>query len=132
MLTAKNKKLNRAFEEKVYADLLRYFKSVNSRKDLDSFFNKLMTSDEKNMILRRLVVMKLIVQGKKYRQIREVCDTSNDVISKASETLKGRGYKKDPDKKKNYSSLSSDKKKFKSFTKRYKGAENIINILDYL
>lgn len=132
MRRAKNKNLDKIIEKEIYADLLRYFKRVNSHEDLDLFFNKLITLAEKNMILRRLAAMKLIKQGKKYRQIRKIYDISNDVISKASETLKGKGYGKNPDRKKKYSSFSSGKKRFKPFTRKYKGAENIINIFDYL
>ena len=132
MPTAKNKNLDKVLEKEIFADLLRYFKRIDSREDLDLFFNKLITPTEKIMIFRRLTAMKLIKQGKKYRQIRKMYDISNDVISKASETLKGKGYKKNPNRKKKYSSLGSDKKRFKPFTRKYKGAESIVNIFDYL
>lgn len=123
-----NKKLGKSLEKEVYVDLLKCFKNVNSREDLDLFFNQLLTFSEVNMILRRLAAMKLIRQGKKYRQIREMYCISNDVISKANEILKGRGYKKNPDGKKKYSNLGLDKKKFKPFTRKYKGATSILDI----
>lgn len=125
-----SKKLNKNTEREATLQLLKEFKDINSCEDLDKFFNKFLTIAEKNLILRRVVVMKLINQGKKYREIRKSLDISNNTISNTRDVLEGRGYGKNPNRKRKYSTLANPKKnKSKSFYRRYKGAENILNII---
>ncbi len=126
MTRAINKKLNKFIEREIYRELLKEFKNINSYNNLNDFFKKFMTDDEKDLIFRRIAVMKLIKQGKKYREIKGLLDISGNTISNVIDILEGRGYSRNPNRKRKYS-ISKDyrKKKSKSFFPKYKGAESI-------
>ena len=123
MTRAINKKLNKFIEREIYRELLKEFKNINSYNNLNDFFKKFMTDDEKDLIFRRIAVMKLIKQGKKYREIKGLLDISGNTISNVRDILEGRGYSRNPNRKRKYSiSKDNRKKKSNAFFPKYKGA----------
>ncbi len=122
-----NKNLDKAIESEIRAELLKEFKNVHSGRDVDWFFSKFMTNDEKRLVFRRLAVMKLMNQGKKYRDIKEILNISSNTISNVIDIIQGRGYGRNPNRKRQYSAMTK-RKKYKStkFFRPYKGAESII------
>lgn len=119
-------------EKEVIRQLLEEFKKVNSIEDLNNFFKRNMTAGEKDLVLRRLAIIKFINQGKKYKEIKKILDVSNNTISNSKDIMAGRGYGQNPNRKIQYSSsLRKSKPKFKKRL-RYKGAGNIIELFDPL
>lgn len=125
-------KVSKIIEKEVCIRLLAEFKKVNSSEDLYTFFNKFMTAGERDLIFRRLAIIKLINRGKKYKEIKEILNVSDNTISNSKDIMAGRGYGQNPNRKKVYSrSLIKSKPKFKNHL-HYKGAGNIIEIFDPL
>lgn len=129
MARVNNKKLEEFIEKEIYRELLKEFKNINSVSDLDNFFGKFMTDDERTLFFRRIAVIKLLKQNKKYRDIKKLLGISSGTISKVADIIAGRGYSRNPDRKRKYSALSTPKKIKKNHGLRYKGAENILNLL---
>lgn len=101
---------------------MKEIKKIQSVDDLKQFINKVLTSDEKTLILRRMAVIELIGYKKKYHEIKELLGVSGDTISAAKDIILGYGYDK-RDKKIKYSSWPEFKNNKKSFSKlpTYKG-----------
>ncbi|OGY64580.1 MAG: hypothetical protein A3I89_02685 [Candidatus Harrisonbacteria bacterium RIFCSPLOWO2_02_FULL_41_11] len=128
MAIIKNKKLNKALEKEIASELLKEFKKINSFNQAEEFLNKFMTSDEKILFIRRIAVIKLLEKKRKYRDIKELLGISSGTISKISDIIAGRGYGKNPNRKRKYSVFRQEKT-FKPFRRKYKGATNIIDLL---
>ena len=127
MARTANKKFDELIESEIYRELLKELGKIHSRNDLDGFLNKFMTNDEKALLLRRVAVIKLVNQGKKYREIKELLGISGNTISNVRDILGGRGYGRNPNRKRTYSSFKDHKKKRrKTLFPKYKGAESII------
>ena len=131
MAIINNKKLTKAAEKEIYAELLKEFKEVNSDNSLNAFFNKFMTSGERILFFRRVAVIKLLNQNKKYRDIRELLGISSGTISRVRDIVAGRGYSRNPNRKRKYSAPSSQRKIKIRRGLKYKGAENILNRLKF-
>lgn len=130
MAIINNKKLDKSAEKEIYTELLKEFKRVNSFDDLDGFLNKFMTPSEKTTLFRRIAVIKLLGKNKKYRDIRKSLGISSGTISNIKDIIAGRGYSKNPDRKRKYSEFKFKKqKKFKPYFRKYKGAVNILDML---
>ena len=123
------KKINKTIEKEICQELIVEFKAVNSEINLNKFFGKFMTASEKEMIFRRLAVMKLIEQGNKYKDIKKILDVSNNTISRAADILAGRGYGRNPNRKRKYSTIKKPTKRFKRRLK-YKGSAGISGMMD--
>ncbi|MBI5147921.1 MAG: hypothetical protein HZA37_02110 [Parcubacteria group bacterium] len=122
-----DKRLSKKDEERVSRELLREFKAVDSFGKLNDFFKKFMTDSEREIIFRRVAAIEMIGQKKKYKEIREALNISKNTISKSKDILEGRGYGRNPDRKRRYSTMASNKKnKNKSILPKYKGARSII------
>lgn len=124
-------KLNKEIENILRKELLREIQKINSVTDLKKFFNKFFTKDEEILILRRLAVMKLISDKKKYREIKNLLDVSSNTISAVKDIILGYGYNK-RNKKIKYSPWPKSKTGNKSFS-RYptmvgKGRWRFLNI----
>ena len=126
-----DKKLEKFIEWEIYQDLLRGVKNINSIESLDNFFNKFITKTEKSIFFRRIAAMKLIKLGRKYREIKDILDTSNDTISRATGMLRGIGYNKNPDNKRKYSApIYVKNKKRRHYGLKYKGSSGISGMID--
>ncbi|MBU4348129.1 hypothetical protein KJ671_01305 [Patescibacteria group bacterium] len=128
MKSSINKKLDKFIEKEIINELLREFKNINSIDSLNKFFDKFLTDYEKCIIFRRIATMKLLNQNKKYCDIKKILNVSANTISKTKDILEGRRYSKNPNRKRKYSTLTKHKK-IRVYQRKYKGAENILNIL---
>ena len=127
MANSSNKKLNKQLEDAAYKELLVEFKKVNSPERLVIFFNAFMTNSEKDLVVRRIAVMQLMAQNKKYKEIKKMLNVSDNTISNARDILDGRGYGRNPDRKRKYSPFTIGKiRKRKPILPKYKGARSII------
>lgn len=109
MAIINNKKLDNSIKKEIYTELLAEFKRINSFDNLDSFLNKFMTPGEKTVFLRRIAVIQLLKQNKKYRDIRKLLGISSGTISKVRDIIAGRGYSKNPNRKRKYSAFKFKK-----------------------
>src|SRR3989344_7993625 len=115
-----NKKINEFLQKEIVKELLKEIRVISSEKDLDGFFNKFMTPNEKNLIIRRMAAIKLLKQGKRYRKIKELLNISGNTISGAKDILENRGYKRNPNRKIHYSPLArTRKKKYRILRSKY-------------
>jgi len=128
MAIIKNIKIDKNLEKKVYSGLLQELEKVNSSDGLDRFLNKFMTPGEKIIFIRRFAVIRLLEQNIKYRDIKKLLDISSGTISNIKDITAGRGYGRNPDRKRKYSGWKT-RKKFKKFKRRYKGADSITDLL---
>ena len=128
MAIIKNKKLDKALGKEVFAELLKEFQKVNSFNRLEEFLNKFMTFGEKTLFIRRIAVIKLLERKISYRNIKSLLDISTGTIRKINDIVAGRGYGKNPNRKRKYSTFLNQKP-FKPFRRKYKGAPNLIDLL---
>ena len=61
--------------------------TLESLEECDRFFADLCSETELNMIARRIFIAKMIVDGKTYRDILKITNTSNPTISRLKTTL---------------------------------------------
>ncbi len=116
-------KLNKETEESIWDLLLKEVRKIDSVARLKKFFERFLTRDETILILRRLAIMKLIENKKKYRDIKDILGVSGSTISAVKDIIQGRGYNKKPRKKRNNITAKIRLKNNKSFPKfpTYKG-----------
>ncbi len=124
------KKLNMAIEKEAREKLFKEFSGLRSQRDLQEVFSKFLSDKEIERIYRRFAVIEFIKQGKKYRQIKEMMEVSSNTISNVKDMLAGRGYGRNPKRKRVYSEIKYFRKirktKPKKFFRNYKGAESIL------
>jgi len=121
-----NKKLTIALKKRSLERLLNEIKMVKTVADLDKFFNKILTKDEKEIILRRITVADMLERKLKYREIEESLRISRLTISKVRDMLEKRGYGRNPHRKRIYSGVNHGKRREKPLLGYYKGAASII------
>ncbi|MBA4320434.1 MAG: hypothetical protein C0412_18710 [Flavobacterium sp.] len=132
MTRAIENRITENIEKEVVKELLTEFKRVDSGKKLDDFFKKFMTVAEKDLIFRRMAIIKLVNHGKKYSDIKMILRISENTISNSRDIMAGRGYGQNPNRKRIYSKLYIKQKPKFNTSRRYKGAESIIKILSDL
>ena len=86
-------KLNKEYRKFGWQILLKEIRKIKSVKDLRKFLNRFFTANEKILLLRRLAITKLLTEGKKYREIKDLLDTSGNTISGTKEIIRGTGYR---------------------------------------
>ena len=94
MIRVARDKLDKQREEILLQALLAEIKKLNSTKGLENFLDQLLTRREKLLLFRRLAVIELIRNGKKYREIKNLLNISGGTISSVKDILSGRGYNK--------------------------------------
>lgn len=116
-------KLSKNLEKEALSEILKEIKKVDSLENLTNFLNGFFTAEEKKIILRRAAVIKLLKSGKKYREIKVMLEISRATISNVRDMIEGRGYGKNPNRKRKYSpgGFFPQKKKKPFSTLRYKG-----------
>lgn len=127
MTRAKENRISENIEKEIIKELLAEFKKVDSSKSLNEFFKKFMTIPERELIYRRIAIIKLINQGKKYNDIKRILRISDNTISNSRDIMAGRGYGQNPDRKRVFSKKYLKTKPI--FNRKYKGAESILHIL---
>ena len=128
MARINNGKIDKSAEKEIYTELLKELKAIDSSDQLEKFLNKFMTPSEVVLLFRRIAVIKLLGKKKKYRDIKEILGISSGTISRAADVIAGRGYSRNPNRKRKYSTTTK-RGKFKHYGRKYKGAENIINLI---
>ena len=128
MAIISNKKLEKSLGREIYSELLKEIRKIDSPSDLDYFFDRFMTVGEKTVFLRRVGVIQLLKKKLKYRDIRELLGISSGTISKVNDIVAGRGYSRNPDRKREYSVIKR-RANLKKRGLRYKGAQNILDLI---
>jgi len=109
-------KLNKKAEAIILEDFLKEIKKIHSINDLRKFFEMFFTKDEEVLVLRRLAIMQLIAEKKKYKEIKEKLSVSGCTISAVKDILLGQGYnKRDKKIKYSYWPKQNSRKKFPSY-----------------
>ena len=122
-----DKKLTAVLRKQSLGRLLNEIKMVKSAADLDKFLGEIFTKDEKEIILRRIIVADMLERKLKYREIKKALSISHLTISKVRDMLAKRGYGRNPGRKRVYSSdIGRKRRRQKPLLGYYKGAASII------
>lgn len=87
-------KLNERGRREILSVFLNFIGKIESVADANNFLDLFFTRDEKELIFRRIAIMRLIARGKSYREIRAYIGASNNTISETRDILNGSGYRK--------------------------------------
>lgn len=68
--------INKKLGEKVWKKFLSQIKNTRSLSNLDGIFNALVSSEEKCILMRRLIVKFLLKQRKRHKEISEILGVS--------------------------------------------------------
>lgn len=69
--------------------------SLENEEDCDDFFSDLCTNKELEQMSQRIKAAKLLIEGKTYNQVMQLCDISSATLSRVSRCVQyGKGYKK--------------------------------------
>ncbi len=108
-------------------------KKVETTADLNKLLDTVFTESEKEMILRRMLVVKMLNDGMQYREIERKLEISKITISRVKDIIKERGYGRNPQRKRiktSYHNPAYDNRgrkiKSKPLLGHYKGARSII------
>ena len=85
--------MGRATEQwsgKLWNELITKIARSNSEKEVKNILEKLITENEKNMILRRLAVIALIQSGNSYRAIGKILWLSPNTVSAMKKNILGK------------------------------------------
>jgi len=90
--------MNRVAQEQaetLWDEFLTKLSALKSKEEIKSVLEKLISQDEKTMMLRRLTAVALIKSGKSYREIGEILWLSPNTISTIKKNLLGshKNYK---------------------------------------
>ena len=119
-----NKKLTQDQRKKALRILLARVRTIKKQLDLNKFLDLLFTRNEKEIILRRLIVAHMLEKKIKYRDIEKALGISRPTISKVRDILEARGYGRNPERKRVYSSRRKIREK--PLLGYYKGAPSIL------
>ncbi len=76
-------------KQKIVSDLFEIFVELKTKNEVFSFLLGLFTPSEVIMIARRIQVVKMIIDGANYDEIREKLKVSNQTITKMEHWLRG-------------------------------------------
>ncbi len=84
------------WENFVWQKLLENIRGIKSKKDLGEFLDSLMSEDERKMVIKRLLAISLLKQGKTYKEIGEILWLSPNTISAIKKSIgSDLGYRSD-------------------------------------
>ncbi len=115
-------KSRKEWEESVWNIFLENIEKSENRKQMKEFLNNLLTAKEKKFLVKRLIAIALIKEGKTYREIGEILWISPSTISAIKKSINNRSI---------YQSSRNFNKKINSNKKRMKGVSES-TIIDYL
>lgn len=82
-------------DEKMISELYELISSLKTPEDCRDLFSDLCTFKEIEQMAQRIRAAKLLVEGKTYQQITDVCDISPATLSRVSRCVQyGKGYTK--------------------------------------
>lgn len=125
------KKLTADLEKRALSILLPNIKVIGTAANLNRFLDTVFTKNEKEVILRRMLVAEMLKKHEKYREIERKLEISKITISKIKDILEKRGYGRNPHRKRidrSYTDPAFVKRKGGSrpLLGRYKGTRSII------
>lgn len=82
-------------KQKIIAELFEIFVELRTRNDVFTFLLGLFTPSEVLMIARRIQVVKMIIDGNNYDEIRKKLKVSNQTITKMEHWLRNDDEKTD-------------------------------------
>ena len=89
-------KSRKEWEEFIWMKFLESLEKNKSKKQIGEFLNSLLSTDERKMIIKRLVAISLIGGGKTYKEIGEILWISPTTISAIKKSLNNNlGYRSD-------------------------------------
>jgi len=86
-------KTSKNLGEIIWESVLEKFSNAKTQKEVESFFDSLITSQERENIARRLAVLSLVDKGLHYREIGEKLWVSPVTISTIKKSILSRDYK---------------------------------------
>ena len=122
MLTA-NKNLTKVERKRALKILLSKIRTTKKQSDLNKLLDLFLTKDEKEAILRRIVVGEMLERKVKYRDIAKALGVSHQTISNVRDILEARGYGRNPGRRRAY---TRRKRKERPLLGYYKGAPSIL------
>lgn len=127
MSRTSTEKINSGLEKESLEKFLKEIKKIDSSKDALLFLNLFFSEKEIKQILRRIAGAILLGRGKKYREIKKLLKISSGTLSNTRDILAGRGYGRNPQRKRVYSMKTSKafRKRRGPFGLKYKGVESI-------
>ena len=81
------------WKDYLWQELTRKFSELKSVRQTEIFLNKLLTKKEKDVLIKRLMIMVLIQKGKSYSEMSEMLWLSPNTISATKNGLKNSEYK---------------------------------------
>ncbi len=126
------KKLTAELRDRALSILLPNIRAAGTVSNLDKFLDAVFTKNEKEIILRRMLVTEMLANKVSYREIEGKLEISKITISKIKDILEKRGYGRNPRRKRisrsyeNPAYAKSRKKKSRPLLGYYKGAPSII------
>ncbi len=76
-------------------NLFELIASIDNPEDLKKLFEDMCTHKEIEQMADRIYAAKLLLQGKTYNQVTELCDISSATLSRVSRCVQyGEGYNK--------------------------------------
>lgn len=108
------------WKDYLWKELIKKFSELKSENQLEIFLNKLLTKKEKDILIKRLMIMVLIQKGKSYKEISEMLWLSPNTVSAIKKGLKNFEYK-------SYFEILKDKKNNKIIDKKYKNQEKLLS-----
>ena len=81
------------WKDYLWQELTRKFSELKSVRQTEIFLNKLLTKKEKDVLIKRLMIMVLIQKGKSYSEMSEMLWLSPNTISAIKKGLKNSEYK---------------------------------------
>src|SRR3989344_823232 len=103
--------------------LLSRVRTIKKQPDLNKLLDLFFTKNEKEIVLRRLVIADMLAEKVKYRNIQKDLNVSRQTISNVRDILEARGYGRNPQRKRAY---SHRKKRERPLLGYYKGAPSIL------
>ena len=77
------------------SELFELISSINNADDCRDLFEDMCTVKEIEQMAQRIYAAKLLLQGKTYQQVTELCDISSATLSRVSRCVQyGSGYEK--------------------------------------
>jgi len=81
-------KSRKEWEKFIWEKFLKSIKDIDSNKGLGKLLDSVLSENEKRLIIKRMVAISLIRQGKTYKEIGEILWLSPSTISSIKKSLK--------------------------------------------
>lgn len=87
--------LEKPTNSELISELFELITSINNADDCRDLFEDMCTKKEIEQMAQRIHAAKLLLQGKTYQQVTELCDISSATLSRVSRCVQyGSGYEK--------------------------------------